>query len=168
MRGRIRFTFTYIYISSCHANTTYLLEQPEPISEFRLDAYLSQLRSDGYTVFIARGALPKPNFSEGPNWMKISSLASGGSQSQNDKDEPKFKAFSGAGNRLDGKSRINEPSMSVVGLSEDEMIAAAIAMSLQGGEAAAAVSETRVLTDAERKEATRRERLVALEKRGVR
>ena len=35
------------------------LEKPELIGEFKLDAYLAQLRAEGFTVFIVEGTLPK-------------------------------------------------------------------------------------------------------------
>lgn len=89
----------------------------------------------------------------GPNWIRQSELLGVPIV-----EEPKFIAFSGSGNRLDGKISHNISSQGHV-KSEDEMIAEAIQLSLQ----APLVEET----DAMKKDRVRKERLAALEKRGL-
>lgn len=39
-----------------------MLEQPEHIGEYKLDAYLTQLRNEGYTIFIVKGNLKRLTF----------------------------------------------------------------------------------------------------------
>ena len=131
------------------------LEKPEYVSEFKLDVYLSEFRAKGYTIFIAKGNLPTSRSRDASsNWYRELDLLPRGVVTE----EPKFKAFSGVGNRLDGKS--SDPLVPK-DLSEDEMIQEAIAMSLSS-----LTAKEKVLTEKEKKDNIRLERLAALEKRG--
>jgi ataxin-3 len=61
-------------------NLNSLLESPELISNFFLSAFLAQLRSDGYSVFVISGNFPPPTppqFHERERWHKPESLKSG-------------------------------------------------------------------------------------------
>lgn len=61
-------------------NLNSLLESPELISNFFLSAFLAQLRSDGYSIFLIIGNLPPPTppqFHERERWHKPESLKSG-------------------------------------------------------------------------------------------
>jgi Ataxin-3 len=129
------------------------LDAPEYVSDFKLDAYLSEFRARGYTIFIVKGSLPSQRSRDTSlNWHKEHDLIPKGVSS----DEPKFKAFSGAGNRLDGKITA---STIVSTMNEDEMMQQAIAMSLS--------TPIKDLTEKEKKDNLRLERLAALEKRGL-
>ena len=129
------------------------LDTPEYVSDFKLDAYLSEFRARGYTIFIVKGSLPSQRSRDTSlNWHKEHDLIPKGVSS----DEPKFKAFSGAGNRLDGKITA---STIVSTMNEDEMMQQAIAMSLS--------TPIKDLTEKEKKDNLRLERLAALEKRGL-
>ena len=135
------------------------IERPLCISSFQLDTYLAQLKIDGYSVFVAKGKFPEPDQDmphDGPNWYPVSELLGG----VNQPEQPKFKAFSGAGNRLDGKQPVNNIKLSEIShLSEDEMLARAIALSIE--------EPTVILNEKEKKDKIRNDRLAALERRGL-
>ena len=131
------------------------LEKPDYVSEFKLDAYLSEFRSKGYTIFIAKGNLPTSRSRDSSsNWYRELDLL----PKSTAVEEPKFKAFSGVGNRLDGKS---SAPLVPQELTEDEMIQQAIALSLSSLSA-----KEKELTVKEKKDNVRLERLAALERRG--
>merc|ERR1711991_1138954 len=136
------------------------LEKPEFIGEFKLDAYLAQLRAEGFTIFIVEGTLPKiQSQGVGPHWLRKKELERG--QVTETKDTPKFVAFGGTGNRLDGQSSVQRRAPigeNMVNLSEEEMLQQAIAMSLNRSPPKPMVRK------GEGKDQLRRERLAALEK----
>ena len=128
------------------------------------------------------GDLPKPSGQgKDANWIKKSELvnngvnafsggihSSGGVINSSIPDKPKFTPFSGSGNRLDGRS--NNIDISTGSMNEEEMIAQAIAMSLQeyaptSTSIAAVAASTNSPMSA--KEKMRAERMAALEKRGL-
>ena len=95
-------------------------------------------------------------------------------------EAPKFVAFSGTGNRLDGQTRPQPIEMGskheMAGMSEEELLQQAIAMSIQdqrhstgavGDSQKQELQDAQPMTDKERKDQLRRERLAALEKRGL-
>ena len=96
--------------------------------------------------------------------------SSGGVINSSVPDKPKFTPFSGSGNRLDGRSNNITTGVYTGSLSEEEMIAQAIAMSLQENvptstSTAAVAASTNSSMSA--KEKMRAERMAALEKRGL-
>jgi Ataxin-3 len=95
-------------------------DAPEPISTFYLSAFLSQLASDGYSVYTTRGASLVHDTSdpshESPNWHCMSS----GQPSGTKPPQP----FQGTGQRLGGNSSSSE-------LTEDEQLAMALSLSME-------------------------------------
>jgi Ataxin-3 len=98
-------------------------ETPEYISEFYLGAFLTQLSSDGYSVFVARGNFPQHSMdndnNQGPFWHLESTLTKSNSSIAVEK-------FAGKGNKLGASS--GEVSMQES--SEEEELARAIALSV--------------------------------------
>ena len=83
-------------------------------------------------------------------------------------DKPAFTAFSGAGNRLDGRSSSNPTATSMRDMTEEEMVAQAIAMSLQEQTTSTSISDASPASSGmTEKERMRAERMAALEKRGL-
>jgi ataxin-3 len=116
-------------------NLNSTLEKPEVVSPFYLSAFLTQLRSDGYTVFIARGTLPKcgekpfavPN-RPGSNWHRERDLLG--------PDAPPQEHTWGQGNRLGGEKPKPQAASAISHVpssqeEEERMIALAIAESLK-------------------------------------
>jgi Ataxin-3 len=94
-------------------------DAPEPISTFYLSAFLSQLASDGYSVYTTRGAALAHDTSdpshESPQWHCMSLDQPSGSKPP--------QSFLGAGQRLGGRS---SPE-----LTEDEQLAMALSLSME-------------------------------------
>ncbi len=156
-------------------------EKPELISQFYLSAFLHQLRADGYSVFIIKGAkLPahgerddEAYLPEGGEWYSEDALLG-----KDKKELSSANPFSGTGHRLGGETIAQPPvggsewdsrDFHVAGEEEDDeemMLAKAISASLeqqhsssqQGTVATPALSE---------KDLARAKRLAALEKRGL-
>ena len=66
-------------------NLNSLLTQPEVVGDFYLGAFLSQLRQDGYQVFVVTGALPPPAthlYAEPNSWHRLADLEAGGSSAR--------------------------------------------------------------------------------------
>lgn len=111
-------------------------ERPELVSEFYLAAFLSQLRADSYTVFIARGgnipAQGNPDLDGlDERWYRESDLSGNPSAASLAHATNKFVPFRGTtGRRLDdkGSANLSVPSFDVN--DEDSMITAAIQASL--------------------------------------
>lgn len=110
-------------------------ETPEYISEFYLGAFLTQLSSDGYSVFVARGNYPQNSFDDvpssnrGPFWHLESTLRSTNSSVST----PVVDKFSGKGNRVGGNGHdgVGEGIVQNSGSTEeDDDLARAIAMSV--------------------------------------
>jgi ataxin-3 len=97
-------------------------ETPEPISEFYLGAFLSQLSSDGYSVFVARGHFPQPSSDrdeKGPFWHLESSMTKNNSAVVVNK-------FEGKGNKLGDYGIFGSTNEE----DDDEELARAIALSV--------------------------------------
>lgn len=164
-------------------------EKPELISQFYLTAFLAQLRADGYSVFLVRGAKlaaygEKPKFEkmipqEGEGqWYSEESLL--GRQGNVAATPTKVDPFAGKGNRLgDGTNTKASDFLLEEGDDEDTMLAKAISASLEtsqsqacgnnsssGGGGGDSKNNTPVkkMTPAEE---MRAKRLAALEKRGL-
>jgi ataxin-3 len=116
-------------------------DMPDKLSEFAMAATLAQLAQDKWTVFVARGTLPPPMRQDAglgvklTNWVDTSkppppSTAFGGGAVR--KEEPKFEAFTGAGNTLGGPPAAAQPSAAAsaaAGGSEDDQLAFALNLS---------------------------------------
>jgi ataxin-3 len=86
-------------------------ERPEQISPFYLSAFLTQLREEGYSVFLAEGKIPEcgdPEMSDNylsqsatGRWYEENELLNGGAGSSKNK-EAAANPFQGKGNRLGG------------------------------------------------------------------
>lgn len=66
-------------------NLNSLLAKPEIVGDFYLGAFLSQLRSDGYQVFVVAGVLPPPAtylYTEPNSWHRLTDLEAGGSSAR--------------------------------------------------------------------------------------
>lgn len=102
---------------------------PERVSDFYLAAFLGQLRTEGYSVFIVVGDLPPSNKQNGTEmggaglWYKASTLVPKANAPEN--------KFAGKGYRLGGPKE--EPVSDVRTVSEEEMVAEAIKASLGEG-----------------------------------
>mmetsp|Transcript_24721 Transcript_24721/g.41802 ORF Transcript_24721/g.41802 Transcript_24721/m.41802 type:complete len:269 (+) Transcript_24721:94-900(+) len=109
-------------------------ETPEYISEFYLGAFLTQLSSDGYSVFVARGNYPRNSFTDmsssdrGPFWHLESALRSTNSTAS----APIVDKFSGRGNRLGSNNSGDTDVHAEIRRTteEDDDLARAIAMSV--------------------------------------
>jgi ataxin-3 len=136
-------------------NLNSTLEIPELISSFHLVAFLSQLRSEKYFVFIARGHVPTLNDDveeRGTGRMfEESDLLQGKVGSTTTSTTPAVIPFSGTGRKL-GSS---DTSVVLTGNAEEDDLARAIAMSLSTPESEATVKLTA-------KEEMRAKRLAAL------
>ena len=135
------------------------------------------------------GNLPKPTGQgEDANWINKSELVAGSSSMNSNGGiyssgngainssvsdaGPKFTAFSGSGNRLDGKVNGTNGGGAISGnMTEEEMIEQAIAMSIQEQQSpvASATAATTAAANVPKsaKEKMRAERMAALERRGL-
>ena len=123
------------------------LKKPEYISDFYLGAFLTQLASDGYSVFVARGDFPQVYVdanSGGRYWHRESDLIKNDTVSAADK-------FTGKGRKL-GSSALNQED------DDDEQLAQAIALSMADNNAAC-VDNDPEMTE---KEKIRAKRLAAM------
>ena len=126
---------------------------PEKVSDRELASTLAGLKSDNWTIFLVKGTLPPPTPRNsnmipawaGPqNWVDPANPPSDGtgfggglvSGGQPKKEEPKFQAFTGGGNRLGGLSSGGGSGgggggggNAMDGKSEDEQLAMALALS---------------------------------------
>jgi Ataxin-3 len=130
-------------------NLNSTMERPEWITDQALVGFMRQLRSDGFHVFIpTSGKMPKAgvlpsaydeNY-DGKYWLTESELLRPPVAAN---AAPKVAAFSGKGQRLDGKVE-PEPVIDGMGMAMDEdddpELAAAIAASLGGAAAPISVS----------------------------
>ena len=165
-------------------------ERPELVSHFYLSALLHQLRTDGYSVFIAKGSLPVNTTGSSSHtglsgdlgkWYMESDLLNKGSVIGKDAAKPTVVAFTGTGHRLgDGKEEtvsgaVNIEDFMVEGeeMDEDMLLAQAISASMSEttpNSASAAADISVVRTGDAKKDAAaelRAKRLAALEKRGL-
>lgn len=125
-------------------------DKPEHIGDFYLGAFLSQLSSDGYSVFVAHGDFPHVHGeggNGGPFWHRESDILKKGSNSEVEK-------FSGQGMRLGGIADDED---------EDAQIARAIALSFQDMNA----TSTDVVPEMTEKEKIRAKRLAAMGKSSI-
>jgi ataxin-3 len=165
-------------------NLNSTLDKPELISQFYLSALLHQLRSDGYSVFIAKGNLPVNTTGASSSvglsgdvgkWYTEDQLL--GKAGANGAAKPS--AFTGTGYRLGGDagaspSNVNMQDFRVIGDDNDEelMLAQAISASMADNAPPAAEEGTFAIPstgDPKKDEAAliRAKRLAALEKRGL-
>mmetsp|Transcript_20001 Transcript_20001/g.25881 ORF Transcript_20001/g.25881 Transcript_20001/m.25881 type:complete len:364 (+) Transcript_20001:87-1178(+) len=125
-------------------NLNSTMERPEHISDFYLDAFLGQLRAEGYQVFVCRPQQPSGTFpplisdqsvGEPTNWHREPYLLSLPKGSGRDDVEKDVWASAGQGYSLGGgvagPSSSEQNSAPTGELSEEEQLAAAIAMSLE-------------------------------------
>mmetsp|Transcript_6451 Transcript_6451/g.9448 ORF Transcript_6451/g.9448 Transcript_6451/m.9448 type:complete len:374 (+) Transcript_6451:96-1217(+) len=134
-------------------NLNSLAERPEQISHFRLAAEIGALRASGYSVFcvVEIGGLPKDCCisEENQNDLKVRGMVDCWWKEEDLIKGTGIKGYSspwnnvGTGMRLDGKKTTNPPNSSsmvqpesasqfnVEGLTEDEMIAMAMALSTE-------------------------------------
>jgi ataxin-3 len=146
--------FTIRKINGRWWNLNSTSERPEPISAVHLAAFLSQLRSDHYYVFIARGTVSAINEDDFPSggvgtWYEEGQLLSKG-----DLKTPAVIPFSGKGHKLGETTNLSK-----VGPYEDDL-ARAIALSIQG-DAVLSLSASKQTA----KEELRAKRLAALDSR---
>lgn len=151
-------------------------ERPEVISDFYLTALLSQLRDDGFQVFIVDGDIPESNHPDkmldiqassitGQWFEEVDLLGGGGGRKAGADGEVTggFRAFQGKSHRLGDGGSPTPQSSSTNPLSEDydeeAALARAIAASLEPTPPPASSA-------AARKEELRAKRLAALSKQG--
>eukprot|EP00584_Thalassiosira_punctigera_P005075 CAMPEP_0172534000 /NCGR_PEP_ID=MMETSP1067-20121228/6525_1 /TAXON_ID=265564 ORGANISM="Thalassiosira punctigera, Strain Tpunct2005C2" /NCGR_SAMPLE_ID=MMETSP1067 /ASSEMBLY_ACC=CAM_ASM_000444 /LENGTH=356 /DNA_ID=CAMNT_0013318727 /DNA_START=185 /DNA_END=1255 /DNA_ORIENTATION=- len=127
-------------------NLNSTIDRPEVISHFKLAAEMEALQNEGYSVFCVLDSLPPPCTSEAmmdmglpQYWWKEQDLMSGkGSDATTRADQIDPWKGAGSGRRLDGKlsagGRGNEKPVS--SMSEEEMLAMALAASLEQPESA--------------------------------
>lgn len=117
-------------------NSTF--EKPEQISHFRLAAEIESLRNGGFSVFCVIGSLPPPCKNENelmtkgnPKfWWNEDDLIKGtGSRGYSNSWQNV-----GNGMRLDGKQTSNPDIVDLEGMTEEEMIAMAVAVSMEQNE----------------------------------
>lgn len=134
-------------------NLNSTMNYPEEVSDFYLGAFLSQLRNDGYSVFVAKGNLlpggtKDPRFdhvmpASNASWYTEKDLLSGHAMASGDsvnngeggnKTNNSFQAFQGQGRRLGGEqASVPIPTQAIPGIdmmTEEEQLEAAIAASL--------------------------------------
>jgi ataxin-3 len=116
-------------------NLNSTLEKPKQISHFHLAAEIESLRNGGFSVFCVTGNLPPPctNENELPTrgdtrfWWKEDDLVKGtGSRGYSNSWENL-----GNGMRLDGKQASSPDVVNLEGMTEEEMIAMAVAASIE-------------------------------------
>jgi ataxin-3 len=117
-------------INGRYYNLNSTLERPEIISHFKLAAEMEAFQNDGYSVFCVLDSLPPPCNSLGlpQYWWKEEDLISGKSHAITRADNPWAKV--GSGRRLDGKAGNGTNGKNVSEMTEEEMLNAAIAASM--------------------------------------
>ncbi len=117
-------------INGRYYNLNSTLERPEIISHFKLAAEMEAFQVEGYSVFCVLDSLPPPCTSLGlpQYWWKEEDLISGKSHAITRADNPWAKV--GSGRRLDGKAGNGTNGMNVSEMTEEEMLHAAIAASM--------------------------------------
>lgn len=105
---------------------------PLPISKFFLSAYLSQLKAEGFEIFVTTGKLPKaladPSIGDPGSWFRPGDTQEVAPVT----DEIDFQAFSGQGQRLDGGNSFPANAVDAYGTGDaDADLQMAIRMSLQ-------------------------------------
>ena len=117
-------------INGRYYNLNSTLERPEIISHFKLAAEMEAFQVEGYSVFCVLDSLPPPCTSLGlpQYWWKEEDLISGKSHAITRADNPWAKV--GSGRRLDGKAGNGTNGKNVSEMTEEEMLHAAIAASM--------------------------------------
>jgi ataxin-3 len=128
--NRQRHWFAIRKINGRYYNLNSTLERPEIISHFKLVAEMEAFQVEGYSVFCVLDSLPPPCTSLGlpQYWWKEEDLISGKSHAITRADNPWTKV--GSGRRLDGKAGNDTNGMNVSEMTEEEMLHAAIAASM--------------------------------------
>jgi ataxin-3 len=167
--------FTIRNINNRWWNLNSTIDRPEYISDFALSAFLSSLRAEGYSVFVAEGNIPDqgnpknfeylPHKSEGV-WYPESELFHSYQVKKpdaNNNTPSGFQAFQGKGNKLGGEELSQDKKM--VDLVTDDYdeeleLAKAISASMQPLNEAST-------TNTNKKDDLRAKRLAALSKMGI-
>ncbi|KAJ3139102.1 Ataxin-3 [Physocladia obscura] len=114
---------------------------PKYVSEFYLQALLSQLAQEGYSIFVVTGDLPPSDADSYANSCPIPPLPKT-TPTKNEQDKTKnVVAFSGTGYSLSSGNGVEVPKTNASddSLDQDEL-AAAIALSLESSESAGLIS----------------------------
>lgn len=137
--------FTIRKISGTWWNLNSFQDRPEKISNFFLSAFLSQLVSDGYYVYIARGFVNDDNTEQfnstkgSPHWHNMSQSNQKSSSSSNQQQQQQQPVFQGTGHKLGGQSssstgqnsNLNGKEVIALDLTEDEQLQLALSMSME-------------------------------------
>jgi len=124
------FTLRKFYSKYRWYNLNSTLDAPEWLSETYLELYLDDVQRQGYSIFVVRGDLPECDADRYAEIYPKPERNNNFSNESNNKEKKSFDIFSGKGYRL-GDNNSNENTVSSESLSDSELLAQAIAISLE-------------------------------------